>query len=489
MRKLLCVAFLAVLGAACAADLGTTDEADVSLDDDGKADGATETRVRTGETSLWVRNEIKRELRSDGRDVLVVRGRTSRDLVDGSAFVFDDVKGDWAQLSTRTFEVTYAADDAGFLAGQDHFIRNHWKPSAGRPDSLTARVAVRTRLSGFTGSGAWLSSDVVPVVHGGQMVWRVSGNAASQLYGLRVRLGDRYLQPRQLDDTHFDVDLSRDDVRELAGTAASLAVEVDLIGGTQTKQAKLIVRLARLGMTSEDPYEVWPPRTCEDEVRACLDGLPPGTLDTAPCGEALDVLVCQGEVGVWFDDVAFAAAMETARARLADPAGFAGDADALIGADREVEFAAMVDQTVEARMEGLFGRWYPDAAARDAAVLAEIDAVIDLAYARPLDIYGEPHPATPDSLAGMRQVVADALLLYLDSIDLTNTEFGRPLEELARTYRARHVADLRAWRETSTRIDGGNNRDVFIGNWLDPYVEIAVDRDTGAVLDVLFEID
>ena len=482
-------AVLAILLGACAAPPGTTDEADVSLDDDGKADGATETRVRTGETSLWVRNEIGRETRDGGREVFVVRGRTSRNLEDGSAFVFDDVKGDWAQRSTRTFEVTYAADDLGLLEGQDHFIRNHFKPSAGRPDVLTARIAARTRLTGFSGSGSWLSSDVAPVVHGGEVVWRVAGNASSQLYGLRVRVGDRYLAPRQLDDTHFEVDLARDDVVELAGTTTSLVVEVDLIGGTRTKEARLVLRLARLGMTSEDPYEVWPPPTCTDEVRACLEALPEGSLDTAACGEAIEVRQCQGQVGVVFDDVAFAAAFDAAQALLADPAGFAGDADALIGADREVEFASMVEQTVEYRLEQMFGRWYPDAASRDAAAAAEVEAVIDLAYARPLDIYGEPHAPDPGSLATSRQVAADALLLYLDSVDLTATEFGRSLEELAKLFRARHVADLRAWRQSVERLDGGNGTDVFVGNWLDPYVEVRLSRATGEALDVYFEID
>lgn len=489
MRTILCALLVTALGA-CAADLDSTDEADVSLDDEGKADAATETRVRTGETSLWVRNEFKRETRADGRQVFVVRGRTSRDLnEDGTAFVFDDVKGDWAKLSTRSFEVTYAADDLGFLEGQDHFIRNNFKPSAGRPDWLTARIAARTRLTGFTGSGTWLSSDVVPVIYGGQVVWRVSGNASSKLYGLRVKVGDLYLQPRQLDDTHWEVDLSRDDVFALTGTATSIEVEVDLSSGTKTKKAKLVLKLAKLGMTSEDPYEVWPPVTCTDDVRECLEGLPAGALDTAECGEALYVQQCQGQVGVVFDDVAFGAAMDEAQALLADPAGFAGDADALIGADRVVEFSQMVEQTVEGRLEQMFGRWYPDASSRDAAVDAEIAGAIDLAYARPLDIFGEPHAAFPADLAQMRHVVADGLLLYLDSIDLTNTEFGRPLEVLAKTYRARHVADLRAWRTIVVRVDGGNNRDVYVGNWLDPYVEVTTDRTTGAIVNVLFEID
>ena len=37
--------------------------------------------------------------------------------------------------------------------------------------------------------------------------------------------------------------------------------------------------------------------------------------------------------------------------------------------------------------------------------------------------------------------------------------------------------------------DAGNGRDVYIGNWLDPYVEIKVVRATGVVESVYFEID
>ena len=116
--------------------------------------------------------------------------------------------------------MTYSADDLGFLEGQDHFIRNPFKPSSGRPDSLTARIAARTRLTGFTGSGMWLSSDVAPVVYGGQVVFRVSGNASSKLYGLRARVGDLYLTPRTLDDTHFEIDLSTENAAKLRDALA-----------------------------------------------------------------------------------------------------------------------------------------------------------------------------------------------------------------------------------------------------------------------------
>jgi hypothetical protein len=488
MRSFVFGILAASLVAACAEPGVSTENVDVPVVEDGKADAATETRVRAGETSLWVKNEIAREQRGE-RDVLVVRGRTSRDVTDGMTFVFDDVVGDWAKLSARTFEAVYSADLGGLLEGQDHFVRLQFKPSSGRPDSLTARVVARARLTGFGGTGVYLDADVAPVVYGGRVVWRLKGRAASKLYGLRVAAaGVSLTDVRKLDDTHFEIDLLKDHVVALLGKSDTISIEVDLASGTKTKTAHLALRLAQLGMTDGDAYEVWPPITCTDEVRECLAALPDGTLDTASCGESLAVRQCQGQVGVTFDDVAFGAAMDVARAKLADPAGFAGDVDALIGADRVAEYTGIVEQTVEGRLEGMFGRWFTDAAARDAAVATEVDGAIDLAYARPLDLYGEPHAPVAGNVAAERQAVADALLLKLDELDLEHTEFGRPLEVLARQYRAQHVEALRQWR-TEVVPEPYNGDDAWLGHWLGAYVEVYASDETGAVLGVYFEID
>lgn len=465
------------------------DEIEVT-DDGGKADGATETRVRAAGTTLWVRNEVRRERRADDREVFVVRGRTSRNLVDGYGFVFDDPKGDFASLSARTFEITYATDDAGLVQGQDHFVSLTMVPSRDRPDSLTGRLVVRPRLTEFSGYGAYLVSEVKPIVYGGRVVYRIRGTTSSTLEGLRVQAGDLFIDDaRILDDTHFEVDLGGDHLRALAGTAMELQFHLELATGATTKRARLALGLKQLGLTSDDPEQVWPPRTCTDEVRACLSALPPGTLDLSPCGQAVEVLQCPAQAGVTFDEAAITAAMDQARLRLLDPQGFAADAPALVGADRVDGFSYDVEQTVEWNLQQIFGQWYPDAAARDAAAAAQIEAAFDLAYARPLDIIGEPHPPAPGDLAATRDVVADALLLHLASLDLEATEFGRSLDELAQVFRVRHVADLRAWRLNPERVELANGHDVYIGRWLDPYVEITVNRASGKVTQVYFEID
>jgi hypothetical protein len=185
--------------------------------------------------------------------------------------------------------------------------------------------------------------------------------------------------------------------------------------------------------------------------------------------------------------VAFAAA--TARSNSVIAATLAGDADALVGADRAAEFTFTVGQDIEHGLEGLFGRQFPGQAALEAEVDAVITAAVDHAYARPLDLTDGPHDPAPGSIAGTRQLVADSLLLHLADMDLVQTEFGRPLAELTRLYRGRHVADLRAFRTAVSPVTDNQGRQVYIGHWLDPYVEIAVDPATGEVVSVLFEID
>ena len=74
-------------------------------------------------------------------------------------------------------------------------------------------------------------------------------------------------------------------------------------------------------------------------------------------------------------------------------------------------------------------------------------------------------------------------------MDLEHTEFGRSLEELTRLFRTRHVADLRAFRQEVEPVVNGQGDEVYIHNWLDPYVEVTVAPATGQVTNILFEID
>ena len=486
MRRLLASAIL-LSAAACAVDPAIeTDE--VSPDDAGKADGyLTELRVRAGETTLWADRFLVPRTR-DGRNEWVLSARTSRTVTDGLSFIFDDVVGDFQVVGTRSFEVAYPAGDRGLMTGVSHFVRIHLAPSSSRPTTITARAIYRPRLVTFSGSGAYLTAELRPVVVGGRVVWRVSGNASSALESVTARVGDLVLGAGDVgitDATHFTVDLLDDHVTALAG-GDPLILDIESASGSWQKRAGLAIGMKTLGLTTGDPVDVWPLPTCQEEVRACLAALPDGTSDTSSCGEALEVLQCGGGAGVVFDDVAFQAA--SARADDAIEGSLAADADALAGDDRADQLAFSVKQEIEGGLEQMVGELFTSRAAMDAAADAVIAGGIDHGYARPLDFFDGPHAAAPGSLDGTRQVVADALLLHLAGMNLEETELGRPLEELTRLFRARHVADLRAFREeVEPEVFQGD--DVYIHNWLDPYVEVAVAPATGQVTRILFEID
>ena len=475
--------------AACAADPGDIDTDEVDVTDDGKADDAGEVRVRAGETTLWVDRWLApREV--SGRKEWALSGRTSRNVTGGLSFIFDDVVGDFATVGARSFEVAYPAGDRGLMTGVPHFVRMQLAPSAGRPSTLTARVIVRPRLMSYAGAGAYLTAELTPVHVGGRVVWRLKGNASSAIESVSAHVGSLALgagDVRVLDATHFTVDLLDEHVTALVG-GEELALDLDLTSGTWQKRARVGVSLKRLGMTSGDPLDVWPPEACDDEVKACLDDLPDGTSDTSACGEALEVLTCGGPApgGAVFDDVAFGAASDQVDALLAG--AFATDAAALAGSDRAAALAFALKQEIEGGLEQMIGQGFGSRAALDAAVSQVITAAVDHAYARPLDLV-EPHAPAPGSLSKTRQVVADALLEHLAGMDLQATEFGRPLEELTRLFRARHLDDLRAFRTSVTPVKDGQGRDVYVGNWLDPHVEVTVNPSTGAVEGLLFEID
>lgn len=480
---------LLLLLAACFGAPTEADTSNVVVETTGNAN-ASRLQVRAGETTLWVDGALARRTEGD-HEVLTLRGRTSRNLVDGRGFVLDDPYGAWTKASARTFALTWATSElTTLITGVNQFIGLQLSHSATRPDGLTARIVVRPRLEAFTGSGVYFVSKVLPVVSGGRTVFRVKGSTATHIYGLRADAGDVALTDvRVLDDTHFQIDLLADHVIALAGSGARLSVAVDLPAGTSRKSAALGLVIERLGLTTDDAYDVWPRPTCTDDVRACLAALPPGTLDLGACGEALPVLACQGQVGAVVDDVAFQAALARADTLLADPAGFAADVSALVGAERAAAYTEAVHQSLEGRLEQQVGRWYSDEAARDAALVAEVDAGLDAAYARPYDLI-EPWEPLPGDLARNRQVAADTLLAWLASHDLRNTEWGRSLEVLARQYRDRHVASLRAFREEAVPEGAPDApEDTFIGDWLGALVEIRIDRATGQSAGILFEID
>ena len=484
-RALLTTLSLFATAVGCADD--DVDEVEVSAGDDGKADAASELTVRAGDTTVWVSRLLARRDVA-GAATFVLRGRTSRNLTDGMGFIFDDPYGDFTVRSARTFELTWPVSTArGLMDGIDQFVRLGFVASRGRPDSVTARVVVRPRLESITGSSKiYLTAELTPVSSGGRVAYRLHASTTAALTSIEAAVGGVALSDvRIIDAHHAEIDLLADHVMASAGAsgaAGDVIVTARFGGAPVRRQARLGLSLKKLGVTTGDAYEVWPARTCEAATAACLAALAAGTTDLGACGEYLAVQACPAQAGATVDDDAVQNALAVGIARVGT-AAFRTDAAGLVGTDRVEQLVGGAEQTIEHRLEGLFGGRYPDVAARTVALTAAVDAAIDAVYARPFDIV-EPHGPVAGNLAAMRQVAADALLAKLATFDFIHSEYARPLEELTRQFRARHVADVRALREAG-QLEGR----VFVGNWLDPHVEVTMNSATGAAVDVLIEID
>lgn len=482
LRPLLAILLCSPLACATSDDATLLDEVLASDDGDlGKADGASELKVRAGETSVWFRNAL--EVRGD---TLVLRGRASRNVESGHAFVMDDIYGDFAQPSARTFEVSWPVSYARMLIdGVDLFVGLDFVHSASRPDALAAHVVARPRLGSFTGSSQiYLVAALQPIFVDGRIVYRLRGTTQSDMFSAdSPELG----VAQRVDARHFAFDVEPGLALAHISDRTPLSVRVQLESGFVEKHAVLGVALHELGLTDGDAYEEWP-HTCTDETRTCLQSQPAGTRDLAACGDAFELQACRGSVGLLADAAQVTARVATVQARIDDQ--LANDASALVGSDRADEFLARASTAIVADVEQTGGRWFLDAAARDATLDGVVEGAFDRAYAFPLDGFS-PRPAAPGDEAATRQVVADALLGYLAQQDYLHSEFDRSYVQLAHEFRSQHLASLRAFRETVAREDypGMPGTSVFVADWLGAYTEVSVDTATGVVSRVYVELD
>lgn len=447
---------------ACAGVADDLDEVEGLAED--KADSASELRVRVGDTTLWMTSTLVRR-----GDDIVMRGRTSRNIDDGREFIFDDIYGDFFIKSARTFEVVWPVSTArGVVDGVNLFTQLNFGARG-----MTARVVVRPRFVNATGA-LTLTAEITPVIVAGRIVYRAKGRSTKQLSAIAASAGSA----RLVDATHFEIDLSFDEVT----STAPLMVEGTAASGAVTAKASLGLFIRYFGATTGDVEQVFPSPTCTTERKACLAALPDGTLDLGSCGPALLVQACRGEIGVIVDQAAITASLAAADARLAG--AFATDATALVGTARAPALKTALHGAIEARLVATRNLWLLSPAARDTVLSTEPD--FDRAYANPL-AFVAPAPLAPGNVAGTREVVADALLAYLQTTDFANTALERSYLQLTRELRAQHVASLRTFRETVVPETIGGTT-YYIDAWLGLHTEIAVGA-TGAATSVLVEID
>lgn len=482
MRLTTLFALSLATSAACATDAETdpaTDEVEAP-DDDGKVDSASELSVRVSDTTLWISRTLERR-----DDKFVLRGRTSRNLVGGREFIFDDVYGEFFQRSPRVFEVEFDASTGRTVVdGVNLFTNLSFAPSSSRPSAMVARVVVRPRVASSTGpSSLALTAELAPIVVAGHTVYRLKGRSTKAISTLATTLG----VAAQVDPNHFTIDLDYDQLNSIATPDGELAITATLPTGPATIRAKVGLVVKKLGLTTKDVSILYPVPSCTAPIKSCLTSLPDGALDLATCGEAIAVRACHGQLGVVVDAPSIAAATAASDAQLAT---LAADAPGLVGADRAADLGLVVHEVIAGRLAAEQGVWLLSATAR-AQVLARATGLpLDEAYAYPFS-FVDGHEAAPGNVAATRHVAADAVLSYLRTQDYVHSELGRSYFELTQVFRAQHVATLRAFRETSELVTFPSmpGVDYYVGDWIGLHTEVTIARATGEATHVLVEID
>lgn len=91
----------------CGPNLAASEDGELEVSEGNDA-LATELKANVPSLTVWVKPALVPEVR-DGRQVYVLRGRTSQNLQGINAYVFDDAFGSANVLSARTFEVVFDA--------------------------------------------------------------------------------------------------------------------------------------------------------------------------------------------------------------------------------------------------------------------------------------------------------------------------------------------------------------------------------------------
>lgn len=477
--RLVSLMLFTALASACAADdseLSETGDVEATDDEAGKADAASELSVRAGDTTLWVSRTLEKR-----GNAWILRGRTSRTLTGGHAFVFDDPFGEWTQRSPRVFEVAYDIPTARTVAdGVNLFAGLSFVHSSTRPDSLTSRVVVRPRVQSVSGpSSLALTAELTPVLVAGHTFYRLKGRSTKTIAAVTATMGTAAL----VDANHFTVDLDFDQLQSID----ELAITARLPAGPATVRATLGMSVKKLGLTTKDIEVVYPVPSCGSTLRACLAALPDGALDTASCGEAIAVRSCQGQLGVVIDAATLAQAKAASDAKLTQ---LATDAVGLVGSARAPDLTNAARNVIAGRLDAEHGTWLLSATARTTVLAMATEVPLDDAYAFPLSFVDGLEPA-PGDAAATRHVAADALLGYLRTTDYEHSELGRSYLALTKELRAQHVASLGAFRAESELVTFPSLPDVeyYVGRWLGLHTEVTVDRATGEVTGVLVELD
>lgn len=283
MSRAVVAVTLALWFAACSDDADERDgapgphTADVG---DAKADD-TELKIRAGNLTVWIERAAGVAF-SAGEPTVSLRGRTSRNLAAVSSWVPDDAFGEVEQTGARTFTLRLRGGHEvnSALTGLPLFLA--FDTVHGAIKHHEARLVVAPRLPGAEDpDGVSLDPYLRPVY----------AHAADPL---RYRLGALYeVGPVSATPGAPVISDDTDDIAAIDWTYPGL-VEVIAAGGLTvtagpvSASAAVAIHAVELGLTIDDPREVWPTPGCDPLIAECLAA----TEDPGDCGDYRPVAAC-----------------------------------------------------------------------------------------------------------------------------------------------------------------------------------------------------
>ncbi|MBX3187483.1 MAG: hypothetical protein KF819_10735 [Labilithrix sp.] len=222
---------------------------------------------------------------ANGRRVLVVPGRVSRNVDAMRSFVPDDAFGEVRMRGPRSFDLVLRGDHEinTVLSGLPLWLSI--ETSSGAIRRYEAAVHLGARLHGFAGPTSIRIGDVRPVS---------AGNAGDALrYRLDVTTTKTYptltvagAEPRRLSARKWLFDWTYGGVAPVL-EQRSFAVSAS---PSETTTSKVEIRVKKLGLTTKTAESQWT-ATCEASVRRCIAR----AADLGECGSYRQVSTCQNE--------------------------------------------------------------------------------------------------------------------------------------------------------------------------------------------------
>ncbi len=285
------LAALALLLTACGGTVEDTNPETDTVDlADAPADSLAQLRVRADGMTVWAEPVI-----SPSSDWLF-EGRVSHSISEISATV-NGRKANAKAVSARKFEIKM--DTKAFEDNLGEYpLLIDITTTTGK--NFTVMMVARARFENTTGSSkVYPWKNIEPVMVGRDRFFRGRVTAPADAEWVQG-WNDDDSEPiaYQVSETHWNFDWYAGALAWAAHpTEDALDIVAETKDGTRYRRwSPIVMSVTKLGVTNEDPSEVWPVPACTSKVRECLGKFDVENDDLASCGSAIEVSPCLAEI-------------------------------------------------------------------------------------------------------------------------------------------------------------------------------------------------